>query len=118
MVLAKKLHSKPGDQHFTAWLFQRTIAADLEVTDRAVRTAIAALVVGGHLEVTQRGHHQSAVYRPVLKPDQSGMDFPVSGRQAGSLTTVRPERNFLQKRMMKRMIQLKRIRGAQNPEGR
>ncbi|WP_128944342.1 hypothetical protein [Bradyrhizobium zhanjiangense] len=89
MVLAKKLHSKPGDQHFTAWLFQRTIAADLEVTDRAVRTAIAALVVGGHLEVTQRGHHQSAVYRPVLKPDQPGMDFPVSDQSGRNETSYR-----------------------------
>jgi hypothetical protein len=78
MALANKLHSKPGEQYFTAWLFQGTIAEALSVTDRSVRNAIAALVENGHLAVVQRGHHQSAIYRPLLKPDQTGTDFSVS----------------------------------------
>jgi hypothetical protein len=77
MVLAKNLHSKPGEQYFTSWLCQGTIAADLDVTDRAVRTAIAALGAGGHLAVTQRGHHKPAIYKPL----QTGTDIPASDHE-------------------------------------
>ncbi|WP_375791102.1 hypothetical protein ACE102_03170 [Bradyrhizobium sp. vgs-9] len=78
VVLANKLHSKPGEHFFTAWLFQETIAAELDVSDRAVRTSIAALKKRGYLTVIQRGHHQSAIYKPLLKPDETGTDLPAS----------------------------------------
>jgi len=50
-----------------AWPFQKTLAAELDVTDRTVRNGLANLVKRGHLTVTMGGRDDPAIYEMIIQ---------------------------------------------------
>jgi hypothetical protein len=61
---------------FEAWPSVQTLAQKLGATDRGVQKAVAALVAGGHLQVTVGGGRtNSNRYVPLLKTPNAGSGF-------------------------------------------
>jgi biotin operon repressor len=84
-VLALRyLNRETGD----AWPSQETLASDLSVTSRAIRTAIGQLSGHGHLTVQVRtGTRTSSRYRPILKAENRNN---ASGSEVQRTGTVLP----------------------------
>jgi hypothetical protein len=67
-----------------AWMAQATLARDLGITERAVRSALADLVQRGHLVTKRRGKRATNLYRLALNSESDRREFSDHDRKKNS----------------------------------
>jgi hypothetical protein len=94
-LMTKYLNKESGE----AFMKQKTLAKELGVTERSIRTAVAFLVDHGYLVITRPTRHSNNRYRP--NPETAvptGTDVPVTAASDGSTVPIGQEAQFLSDR--------------------